>query len=183
MGRMKVVDEHGRDLPEGEVGEIVMQSIPAVPASYFYLGAEPQRVGDWDSLGDMGRFDDEGYLYLADRRTDLIVRGGANVYPAEVEAAIDQHPAVESSAVIGLPDEDLGQRVHAVVHTRRPTSADELSRFVAERLVGYKVPASFELVAEAIRGDDGKVRRSSLREERLVADAASSFPAQQRERS
>lgn len=176
MGRMKVVDECGHDLPVGEVGEIVMQSIPAVPASYFYLGAEPHRVGDWDSLGDMGRFDEDGYLYLSDRRTDLIVRGGANVYPAEVEAAIDQHPAVESSAVIGLPDDDLGQRVHAVVHARTPTSAEDLGRFVAERLVRYKVPATFEFVVEPLRGDDGKVRRSSLRDERLAVATPSPRP-------
>jgi bile acid-coenzyme A ligase len=167
-GEMKIVDEQGRTLPAGEVGEICMRTLPGARAAYHYLGAEPRRIGDWDSLGDIGRFDAEGYLYLADRRTDLILRGGANIYPAEVEAAIDSHPAVHSSAVIGLPDDDLGQRVHAIVHARGELDADALARHLAQRLVGYKIPASFEFVGAPVRGDDGKVRRSALRDERLA---------------
>ena len=166
-GEMKVVDEQGRTLPPGEIGEICMRTAPGQPAAYHYLGAEPKRIGDWDSLGDMGRFDADGYLYLADRRTDLILRGGANIYPAEVEAAIDAHPAVQSSAVIGLPDEDLGHRVHAIVHARYPIAVDDLRQHLAQLLVSYKVPASFEFTEQILRGDDGKVRRSALRDERI----------------
>lgn len=166
VGEMKIVGENGEDLPAGEVGEIVMRTPPGAPPAYFYLGAEPRQIDGWDSLGDIGRFDADGYLYLADRRTDLILRGGANIYPAEVEAAIDEHPAVHSSAVIGLPDDDLGQRVHAIVHLRSETSAEALLQHVAARLVNYKVPSSVEFVAEPVRGDDGKVRRSALRAER-----------------
>ncbi|HSW14078.1 MAG TPA: AMP-binding protein [Solimonas sp.] len=171
LGQMKIVGENGQDLGPGEVGEILMRPPPGAPPSYFYIGAEPKRVGDWDSLGDLGRFDEDGYLYLADRRTDLILRGGANIYPAEVEAAIDEHPAVHSSAVIGLPDEDLGQRVHAIVHARTTLSAEALLQHLASRLVNYKIPASFEFASEPLRGDDGKVRRSALREERIAAIA------------
>jgi bile acid-coenzyme A ligase len=105
-------------------------------------------------------------LYLADRRTDLILAGGANIYPAEVEAALDEHPAVRSCAVIGLPDEDLGQRVHAIVEVVDDTSDDELRRFLAERLVGYKVPRSFERSHGPVRDDAGKVRRTGLRDAR-----------------
>ena len=107
-----------------------------------------------------------GYVYLADRRKDLILRGGANIYPAEVEAAIDEHPAVRSCAVIGIPDEDLGQRVHAVVDAPDGVSVDELRAHMAERLVSYKCPDSYEFVDEPVRDDAGKVRRSLLSAER-----------------
>ena len=150
LGQIRIVDEGGQELPAGEIGEIQVREPAGAPDSYFYLGAQSKRVDGWDSLGDIGRFDADGYLYLADRRTDLILRGGANIYPAEVEAAIDEHPAVHSSAVIGLPDEDLGQRIHAVVHTRSPISAEDLTGHLASRLVNYKIPASFEFAAEPV---------------------------------
>ncbi len=87
-------------------------------ATYRYVGAKARRIeGGWESLGDMGMIDADGYLYLSDRQTDMILAGGANIYPAEVEAALDEHPRVRSSAVIGLPDDDLGNRVHAIVQT------------------------------------------------------------------
>ncbi|MEE8545553.1 MAG: acid--CoA ligase, partial [Alphaproteobacteria bacterium] len=111
--------------------------------------------------------DQDGYLYLADRRTDMIVSGGANVYPAEVEGAIEAHAEVRSSAVIGLPDDDLGQRVHAIVESLGELGEDELRRHLAERLAPYKIPRSFEFVTEPLRDDAGKVRRSALREARL----------------
>ncbi len=114
----------------------------------------------------MGWIDDDGYVYLADRRTDLILRGGANVYPAEVEAALDAHPAVRSCAVVGLTDEDLGQRVHAIVDA--PSGADEgdLRRHMAGYLASYKCPQTYEFVDEPLRDDAGKVRRSQLVAER-----------------
>ena len=85
-------------------------------STYRYVGAEATATADgWESLGDMGYLDEDGYLYLVDRKADMILVGGANVYPAEVEAALDAHAAVRSSAVIGLPDEDLGSRIHAIV--------------------------------------------------------------------
>ncbi|CAB4719388.1 unannotated protein [freshwater metagenome] len=114
----------------------------------------------------MGHFDGEGYLYLGDRRSDMILSGGANIYPAEVEAAIDEHPAVRSCAVVGIPDDDLGNRIHAVVQTVSPVTDDELRTFLAERLVRYKIPRTFEYTSEAVRDDAGKVRRSALRAER-----------------
>src|SRR6185295_16791134 len=121
----------------------------------------------WESLGDLGWVDAEGYVYLNDRLTDMIVVGGRNVYPAEVEAALEEHPAVRSSCVIGLPDEDLGSRVHELVEVSGEVSDAELRTHVAERLVHYKVPASFERVSEPLRDDAGKVRRSGLREKRM----------------
>ena len=123
--------------------------------------------GGWESLGDMGSMDADGYLYLADRRNDMILSGGANIYPAEVEAALEEHPAVRSCAVLGIHDEDLGQRVHAVVQVvDGAVGEDDLRAHLAERLVRYKVPRTFELVDEPVRDDAGKVRRSALAEER-----------------
>jgi bile acid-coenzyme A ligase len=139
-------------------------------STYQYVGAEARATSDgWETLGDMGYLDEDGYLYLVDRKTDMIVTGGANVYPAEVEAAIDAFEGVRSSAVIGLPDEDLGQRVHAIVDVPEANGLDEdaLRAHLQQRLVRYKVPRSFEWVDEPLRDDAGKVRRSALREARL----------------
>ena len=98
----------------------------------------------------------------------MILVGGANVYPAEVEAAIEEHPLVQSCAVIGITDDDLGNRVHAIVQPRDGLTEDALLNHLAERLVIYKRPRSFEFVSEALRDDAGKVRRSALREARIA---------------
>jgi bile acid-coenzyme A ligase len=99
----------------------------------------------------------------------MILVGGSNVYPAEIEAAIDAHPRVRSSAVIGLPDDDLGSRVHAIVDAPEVVTENELRAHLAELLVAYKIPRSFEFVSEPLRDDAGKLRRSALREQRLGA--------------
>ena len=164
-GTMKILDpETHEELPRGEIGEVWMRP-PEGRSTYQYIGAEARKDDDgWESLGDMGSMDADGYLYLADRRTDLILAGGANIYPAEVEAALDEHPAIHSCAVIGLPDEDLGQRVHAVLELAPGASVtdDELRVFLKERLVSYKIPRSFERSDGPVRDDAGKVRRSGL---------------------
>ena len=104
---------------------------------------------------------DRQYLYLVERKSDMILVGGANVYPAEIEAALDAHPAVRSSAVIGLPDDDLGQRVHALVDATAPVTEEALRAHLAAQLVAYKVPRTFEFVSEPLRDDAGKLRRSA----------------------
>jgi bile acid-coenzyme A ligase len=139
--------------------------------TYYYLGSPPATAtpDGFVSVGDMGWVDAEGYLYVADRRVDLIIVGGANVYPAEVEAALLHHPAVQDVAVIGLPDDDLGKRVHAVIQPadqRRPPSGDDLEAHCRERLARHKVPKSYEFVAVLPRDESGKIRRSSLVAER-----------------
>ena len=137
-------------------------------STYTYVGATAKATeGGWETLGDMGYLDEDGFLYLVDRRTDMIVTGGENVYPAEVEGAIDAHPSVQSSAVIGLPDDDLGARLHAIVEADPPVTEDELRVHLAECLVRYKIPRSFEFVQEPLRDDAGKLRRSRLRDERI----------------
>ncbi len=168
---MKVVGDDGATLPPGEVGEVFIRPLTGQGTTYRYIGAEPKAIeGGWESLGDMGSMDAEGYLYLTDRLSDMILVGGANIYPAEVEAAIDAFPGVRSSAVIGLPDEDMGARLHAVIDLPDgPADPKALEAHLAERLVRYKVPKSFEYVDEPVRDDAGKVRRKALREARLAA--------------
>ena len=173
FGEMRAVDADGNTLPPGEVGEIFMRPTPGAPATYAYRGAQARAIDDgWESLGDIGWFDAEGYLYLADRRTDMILVGGSNVYPAEIESALDEHPAVQSSAVIGLPDDDLGSLVHAIVQPREGLTEADLRDHLKGLLVPYKQPRSYEFVTENIRDDAGKVRRTQLRDERIAKAAA-----------
>lgn len=167
-GTVKITGEDGQELPVGEMGEVWMRSLRESP-TYRYVGATARTLeGGWESLGDMGRLDDEGYLYLGDRASDMILSGGANIYPAEIESALQEHPQVRSCAVIGLPDEDKGSIVYAIVEAdRQQVSDDDLKAFLNERLVTYKVPRIFEFVDVPLRDDAGKVRRSALRQERL----------------
>jgi bile acid-coenzyme A ligase len=167
-GSVSITDEDGNGVAAGTEGEVWLKSATERP-TYHYVGAEARtRDGGWESLGDNGWLDADGYLYLGDRMTDMILTGGSNVYPAEVEAAIAEHPAVQSCAVIGLPDDDLGSIVHAIVEADPDElRVDELLAFLGERLVRYKVPRRVEVVSEPLRNDAGKVRRSALRAERL----------------
>jgi bile acid-coenzyme A ligase len=172
---IRILDVDGEPLPPDQVGEVWL--LPPGRPTYRYIGAEARsREGGWESLGDLGWLDGDDYLYLADRMSDMVLVGGANVYPAEVENALSEHPAVVTSCVIGLPDDDLGNRLHAIVQVVDPTAADapapaELAAHLAARLAPYKVPRSFELTAEALRDDAGKMRRSSLRAARLTSAA------------
>ncbi len=170
--QMKVVDDAGNSLPDGEIGEIFLLPDAGQGATYFYIGAEAKADdGGWESLGDLGYLDAEGYLFLTDRRSDMILSGGANIYPAEVEAAIDLHPGVRSSAVIGLPDEDMGNLVHAIVDVPgQDLDAEALLAHLGRHLVRYKIPRTFEFVAEPLRDDAGKVRRQALRDQRGNTD-------------
>ena len=166
--RIRIKDEEGLEQETGKIGEIWMMPEGGPSSTYHYVGAQA-RIDEegWESVGDMGHLDGDGYLYLADRKADMILSAGQNIYPAEVEAAIESHPAVRSSAVIGLPDEDGGQRVHAIIETREPLSLDALTQWLSDQLVRYKHPRSLECVQEPLRDDAGKSRRSRLREERL----------------
>jgi bile acid-coenzyme A ligase len=171
--QMRILDENGEECPVGEVGEIYFLPDSGANSTYDYVGAEAKSVAGWQTYGDLGHVDAEGYLYIADRRTDMIVSGGANIFPAEVEAALDQHPDVQSSIVIGLPDADLGQRAHAIVQVADEATGrvddEALRAFLAERLVRYKIPRTFEFTRENLRDDAGKARRSKLRDERAAA--------------
>jgi bile acid-coenzyme A ligase len=174
---IRILDEQGVVRPPGEVGEIFLLPAGGPGATYHYLGAEARAAGEgYESIGDFGWLDADGYLYIADRRTDLILSGGANIYPAEVEVALMEHPGVEVAVVIGLPHEDLGAVAHAIVKPQadwtEPLDQAVLSDFLSERLVRYKTPRSYEFTGASLRDDAGKVRRAQLREERLGAGSA-----------
>jgi bile acid-coenzyme A ligase len=168
-GTLRILREDGSEAAIGEIGEV---HFPAAARSKFrYIGAEASTdVSGGYSIGDLGHIDQDGYLFLADRRSDLIIRGGANVYPAEIEAVLDEHPLVSSSAVIGLPAEDLGERVHAIIQLRNgePLDLAALVAHVESRLSKFKRPASYEVSDTPLRDDAGKVRRSLLKTERLA---------------
>lgn len=171
--RMRILNDRGEECAPGEIGEIYFLPDRGRNSTYEYIGAEAKASGEWETYGDLGHLDEDGYLYIADRRTDMIVSGGANIFPAEVEAAIDQHPAVQSVVVIGLPDDDLGQRAHAIVQLADGAPADTgeeaLRAFLSDRLVRYKIPRSFEFTEENLRDDAGKARRAQLRDGRIAA--------------
>lgn len=174
MDKIKIVDEAGVELPRGEVGEIFALPAGGHGSTYSYIGADARVTEDgFETLGDFGWMDEDGYLYIADRRTDMIVSGGANIFPAEVEGALMAHPGVEGAVVIGLPDLDFGATTHAIVQLTQEAQGlvepDELLAFLRERLVAYKLPRSFEFATTMLRDDAGKVRRQQLREERIAA--------------
>jgi long-chain acyl-CoA synthetase len=166
--RIAIVDDARRPVPAGEVGEIFVgsESLP----DFTYRGRpESRREIDLDGLvtcGDVGRFDDEGYLFLADRKRDMVISGGVNIYPAEIEAALIGHVAVKDCAVFGIPDEEFGEALHACVLPVDPAAGidvAELRAYLAGRLARYKIPKHFELVAELPREDSGKLFKRKLR--------------------
>jgi O-succinylbenzoic acid--CoA ligase len=143
-------------------GEICVRGPSVSPG---YVNHPPRAEAPWLHTGDLGYLDEEGYLYVLDRRDDLIVSGGENVYPAEVEAVLLAHPAVAEAGVIGMPDAEFGRRVTAVV-VRRPggrATAEELVAFCRQRLAGYKVPRRIEFRAALPRNAAGKLLRRALR--------------------
>jgi bile acid-coenzyme A ligase len=167
---IQILDAQRRQLPPLEIGEIFTRAWGG-PPQYQYLGSAPLETLDsnFATVGDLGYVDEDGYLYLADRRVDLIISGGANVIPAEVEAILTQHPGVRDAAVIGLKDEDLGRRVHALIEpatAQTPPSAEELDSHMRKHLASYKVPRSYEVVDALPRDEAGKIRRGSLRDAR-----------------
>lgn len=167
---IRILDDEGRPQPPGEVGTIYVSTFPG--ASFAYRGdpektAASQRDG-FVTVGDLGHLDQHGYLFVADRRTDLILRGGVNIYPAEVESALVEDPDVADAAVIGLPDERLGQRVHAIVELRSGVKPDPeaILERLAERLADFKRPRSIEFTDALPRQPNGKVLKRRLQEQR-----------------
>ena len=165
---IRIRDEAGRDLPAGEVGTIYVS--PPTGAGFSYKGDEEKTRAAIDggafTVGDMGSLDAEGYLYIADRKTDMIISGGANIYPAEVEQQLYRHPAVVDAAVFGIPDDEMGESVKAMVELRPDadvTSAD-LMAFCRRDLAHYKCPRTIDFVERLPRDPAGKVRKRTLRE-------------------
>jgi bile acid-coenzyme A ligase len=169
-GEMKVLDDDGNECPPGVVGEIYMRPSPGEAPTYRYVGATAKTRNGWDSLGDLGYFDEDGFLYLNDRRVDMFTVGGRNVYPAEIESALSAHPNVLSCLVVGVPDDDLGQVPYAIVQADGLDEAAVIA-FLADRIAGYKVPRTVEFSDTPLRDDAGKARRSAVRDEVIARRA------------
>jgi acyl-CoA synthetase (AMP-forming)/AMP-acid ligase II len=166
---MKIIDEAGNDLPLGEVGEIVARG-PRVMSGYWKDAEKTAKAitaDGWLHTGDMGYMDEEGYFYLAARADDLIIRGGENISPEEVENTLYSHPAVEEAAVIGVPDPEWGQQPRAIVVLKedKAATAEELIEFCRERLASFKRPRSVIFVDELPRTSTGKILKRMLREQ------------------
>lgn len=181
-GEMKVLDDDGTECPPGVPGEIYMRPAPGARPTYRYIGSTAKSRDGWDSLGDLGYFDEDGFLYLNDRRVDMFTVGGRNVYPAEIESALAEHPEVLSSLVVGLPDDDLGQVPHAIVQAEGLAEADVLT-FLGERIASYKVPRTVEFTDRPLRDDAGKARRSAVRDEIIARRSVAEPTARPRARS
>jgi len=168
--RVRIVSAQGTDLPAGEVGEIFVQPLVGnVNPDTKYVGSKQKMKSNngYVSFGDLGKLDADGYLYIAGRTDDMIITGGANVYPDELEILIRRLPGVTDCVVVPKPDTDLGQRVHAVISLEpsvAPFSVDDLRGQLTGKVSAYKMPRSLEFVAEITRSDAGKVRRKSYRE-------------------
>jgi long-chain acyl-CoA synthetase len=162
-----ILDDDGNELAPGEVGQIWFRG--AVPFEYKddpTKTAEAWR-GDLSTLGDVGYVDSDGYLYLCDRRADVIISGGVNIYPAQIEAELVAHPDVADCCVVGIPDDDWGEAVHAVVQPVGPVGpafTDELLAFVAGRLPRHTVPKTMELRDALPRTETGKLARRAIRD-------------------
>lgn len=168
-GEVQVRSADGEVLPPGATGQVWVRRAAELGPSYRYLGASAQADSrGWETLGDVGRVDEDGYLYIEDREADMILVGGSNVYPAEIEAVLLDHPAVADCCVVGLPHDDLGQVPHAIVYATGKVDEAALAEHAAQRLAPYKRLRSYEFVESELRDAAGKVRRRQLRSERLA---------------
>jgi long-chain acyl-CoA synthetase len=162
---MRVQDDAGSPLPAGEIGEIAVRG-HNVMKGYWRRPAETAEVlsDGWFRTGDLGMMDSDGYFTIVDRKKDMIIRGGLNVYPREVEEVLYEHPAVAEAAVVGVPDEMLGEEVAAAVTLKPGASADpdELRDYVKGQLAAYKYPRHVWILAELPHGDTGKILKRAI---------------------
>jgi len=167
QARIRILDETGRELPQGQVGLIYARQ-PAFPDFTYNNNPEARRTIERDgllSLGDMGFLDDDGYLYVCDRASDMVISGGVNIYPAEIEAVLSLMPGVRDCAVFGIPDEEFGEALAAAVQIETGSSvqAEDVKRYLQERIANYKVPRVVAFHAELPREESGKIFKRRLR--------------------
>jgi acyl-CoA synthetase (AMP-forming)/AMP-acid ligase II len=158
---------HGKLLPRGERGEIVVRGSLVMKGYYNNVEATAEASAfGWHHTGDIGVIDEDGFVYIVDRKKDMIISGGFNVFPGEVEQVLWSHPAVQDCAVIGIPDEKWGEAVKAVVELKpgMTVEADELIRLAKEKLGGVKAPKTVDFVDTLPRSPVGKVLKKTLRE-------------------
>ncbi|MFD1051333.1 acyl-CoA synthetase, partial [Kibdelosporangium lantanae] len=167
---VRVLDDSGEDMPVGEPGLVYMK----MGASTFEYHKDKAktlaaRVGDLFTLGDIGYLDADGYLYLCDRKSDMIISGGVNIYPAEIEGELAVHPKVADIAVFGIPNPDWGEEIKAVVQPAPGVTPDaaltaELLAYAQDRLAKFKLPKTIEYITEMPRDDNGKLYKRKLRD-------------------
>ncbi|HLK26541.1 MAG TPA: long-chain fatty acid--CoA ligase, partial [Caulobacteraceae bacterium] len=163
-----VVDKDGAPLPQGEIGEVIART--RMVADFTYHGDDAKRRASEKAglitPGDVGYFDKDGFLYLCDRAKDMIISGGANIYPAEIEAELHKMPGVADCAVFGIPDEEFGEAICAVVQPQPGVALSELDvkTFLRPHMASYKVPKRVEFRADLPREDSGKIFKRKLRE-------------------
>jgi len=164
---VRIVDDNGNDVEPGEIGEIIVQS-KQIMVGFWHKQDETSKAitNGWLHTGDMGYYDEKGCIYIVDRKKDMIISGGENIYPREVEEVLYQHPAVLEAAVIGIPDPYWVEKVHAVVVVKQGVSlgSDELIGFCKQRLAHYKAPKSVEFVDALPKNPAGKILKRELRE-------------------
>ena len=164
---VRVLSDSGAVCAAGETGLVYIR--PAGGARFHYHDDDEKTASAWAddafTVGDVGHLDADGYLYLTDRAGDMVIRGGVNIYPREIEDVLFTHPAVVDCAVFGVPDDRLGERLHAVVEARVAVTDADLDAWCRERLADYKVPASWDMVDELPRHPNGKVLKRLLREQ------------------
>ncbi|MEU3540815.1 acyl-CoA synthetase [Streptomyces paromomycinus] len=170
ISELAVFDDDGERLPPGELGTVYMKMTTGGFSYHKDAGkTRENRIGDFFTVGDLGYLDEDGCLFLRDRKIDMIISGGVNIYPAEIEAALLAHPAVADAAAFGIPHDDWGEQVKAVVepadgYAPEPALADEILAHCAERLAGYKCPRSVDFVAALPRDPNGKLYKRRLRD-------------------
>jgi long-chain acyl-CoA synthetase len=163
---MRLVDDDGKDAPSGEVGEIAIRGHNVMKGYWNKPEATAAAIPDgWFRSGDIARTDDDGYFYIVDRKKDLIIRGGYNVYPREIEEVLYEHPDVAEAAVVGMPHPELGEEVGAAVALKpgATTTADELREFVKGKVAAYKYPRHIELIDALPKGPTGKILKREIR--------------------
>lgn len=164
---IRIVDDQGRDVAVGEVGELIGRS-EAMMKGYWNLPEETaEKLKDgWLHTGDLARLDEDGYVYIVERKNDMIISGGVNIYPREIEEILYQHPAVLEASVIGVPDEYWGESARAVIVLKEglSASAEEIIRFCGERLAGFKKPKSVDFWNELPKSPQGKILKKAIRE-------------------
>ena len=174
---MKVVDDDDNDVPQGEVGEIVIRGHNVMKGYWDRPDATEETITEdgWFHTGDMAKVDEDGYFFIVDRKKDLIIRGGYNVYPREIEEVLYEHPAVQEAAVLGVPDESLGEEVGAAVVLKKGESldADEVKSYVKEQVAAYKYPRKVWFVDDLPKGPTGKILKREIEIPEQVAAASS----------
>lgn len=162
---VRIVDADGQDVPPGEVGEILLRGEGTMLGYYKNEEATQETfIGDWLKTGDLAKFDKDGFIWVVDRKKDLIISGGVNIYPKEIEEVLIAHPDIHETAVIGVPHAEWGETVKAYFAASRELNADEIKAFARKELASYKVPKIIEQVEALPRNASGKILKQPLRE-------------------